>query len=318
MTTASDGTYSLGGLPSDTVDLTVTPSDAGHVPNHVSVSTSGGATTTANVTLDPTGSMTATIDAADGTTPLSDVGVDVVGPSPGSSDTPLQTQPAVTDSDGQVSLTNLPTGSYDLQVPGSDAHHAFSIGTGDRSASFSLSVPTGTATGRVVDGSGDGVSGVQVGLADADGEFATTQTDAQGDYSFAITKAQSVDVVATGATVGVQIQSAVAMSATGATTVPTIHAGSASLDVTVTAGGNPVGGATVSVSTGSANDQPASVGATTSAAGTVSLGDLTPGSYHLDVADGTDATDVQTRASRRGDDLPQPSRWQRPPRSRES
>ena len=209
VTTGTDGSYTLTGLPEGPVDLTVDPPDTTHIVGTATVTATGGSTTTANITLDPVGTVTATVDAGDGTTPLPGVTVDVVGPSPGSADAPEQTQSEVTDSSGQISVTGLSTGTYDLQVPGSDVHQSFAIGTGDRTTTVDLSVPTGTVSGQVEDATGDPVAGVQVSLDDAAGSVATSQTDTDGDYTFTVDAAGTMDVVATGAPVGVLIASGV-------------------------------------------------------------------------------------------------------------
>ena len=254
------------------------------------MSTTAGSTTTADVQLDPAGTVAATVDTDGGTAPLADATVVVVGPSPGSSGTTEQSQTAQTDTSGHVSLTGLSAGNYDLQVAGSDAHQTFTIGAGARSASPTLDVATGTVSGAVVDSGGNPVSGAQVSLADASGLVASTQTDGSGDYTFTPSAVGTFDVVAAGATVGVLVEPGVTTSPGTTTTVPTMHVGTASLTVSVTSGANPVDGASVVLSTGGSHDQPAAVGVTTGATGTVVVDNLTPGSYQLEVTDGTDAS----------------------------
>ena len=294
VTTGSDGSYTLSGLSGGTIDISVVPPDTTHLAATTTADGVPGSVTTADVQLDPAGTLSATVEKASGSdNPLSGATVEVVGPSPGGTETPEQSQSLITDSSGQVSLTGLSAGSYDLQVEGSDAHQAFAIGPDKRNATVTLTVPTGTVSGQVINSEGAPASGVQVTLADATGPVVGTTTDSNGDYSFTVSAAGTMDVIAADSSIGVLIASGVAVATGQATTVPTLQAGKASLDVTVTSGGNPVNGASVTVSTGSANDQPATVGGTTDGTGTAVLDNLTPGSYELAVSDGTDATDLQ-------------------------
>ncbi|HTW97802.1 MAG TPA: carboxypeptidase regulatory-like domain-containing protein [Acidimicrobiales bacterium] len=288
--TAADGSYTLSGLPAGSIDLVVVPPDTTHLAATEQVTTSAGQTATENVALEPAGTLEATIVASDGATPLSGVEVEIVGPSPLTSESPEQSQPETTDSSGEISLGDLPEGGYDLQVVGSDAHEDFSIGPNARLASLTLTVPTGTLSGEVEDSNGEPLSGVTVALSDASGLIDSTETDASGDYSFTVTSAGDYDVVASGPSAGVLVANSVAVSLGGTTTVPPLQAGTASLSVSVTSGGDPVTGASVELSTGSADDQPALDSASTDATGTAVLDDLAPGSYELEVADGSDAT----------------------------
>ena len=292
VTTDANGLYTLGGLASGSVNLSITPPDLTHIVTSATATATSGSTATANVALEPSGTVNATVTGADGTTPLPNVTVEVVGPSPARPDAPESSQPSVTDASGNVSVAALASGTYDLQVDGADTHQTFTIGPNNRTASVSLAVPTGTVTGKIVDAGGNGVAGVNVSLSDASAQIAATQTDANGNYVFAVTSASAYDVVAVGTPVGV-LTATVSAALNQTTTVPTLHAGTASLAVTVEAGGNPVAGAEVSVSTGSTSDQPALVDATTDANGLAQLANLTPGAYELDVSDGTDAPSSQ-------------------------
>ncbi len=289
VTTGSDGSFTLSGLPPGPLTITVVPPDDTHLTNTAAVTTVAGQTASADVTLDPSGTLDATILAGDGTTPLAGISAVVVGPSPGSASSPEQSQQVVTDSNGELSLVGLDPGSYDLQVEGSDAHASFTIASGSRTATVSLIVPTGTLTGQVVDASGNAVAGVEVTLCDSTGPVASTTTDAGGDYRFTVTGAGSYDVVASGNQVGLLVDPAVSVATGSTTTAPVLQAGTASLSVSVSAGGQPDNGATVTILTQSGSDGPAGVSATADATGTALLDNLTPGSYELQVSDASDA-----------------------------
>lgn len=294
VTTADDGTFTLSGLPAGAIDVDVTPPDTSHLNASVTVTATAGATTTTTVELDPAGTVSATVDAGDGTTPLAGVAVEVVGPSPGSADDPEGAQQEVTDASGDVSLTGLSSGDYDFQVVGSDTHQPFVIGPNQRDAVLHVSVPTGTVSGQVEDAGGNPVADVPVSLADSTGLVATTQTDGTGAYSFTVTSAGAYDVVAAGTPVGLLVASGISVSLGQTTTVPALQAGTDSLTVSVQSGDNPVDGATVILSPHGPNDQPAAVTASTGSAGTATIDNLAAGTYDLQVADGTDATDLQT------------------------
>jgi hypothetical protein len=293
ITTAADGSFSLGGLSTGTVQLGIDSPDNTHLATTMSVSVTSGQDTTADVTLDPAGTVMATIEAAGTGTPLANQVVTVVGPSPGSSTEPEQAQEEDTDASGQVDVTGLSAGNYDVQLPGSDSLQGFTIAAGARSANITLSAPVGTLSGQVADATGTGASGVSVSLYDSSGQVATTQTDTNGAYSFTTTNAGPYDIEAYGAAVG-------ALGATGVdappgqtNVAPMLQAGTASLTVTVANGQGPVSGATVSLTQSPAGATVAGIGGTTDSTGSLILDNLTPGSYQLVVSDDNDAASAQ-------------------------
>ena len=98
-------------------------------------------------------------------------------------------------------------------------------------------------------------------------------------------------MVATSPAVGILV-AAVSATIGSPTTVPTLTAGTGSVQVTVNNGSGPVQGASVNLSSsGAAGGE---TGATTDALGNATLDNLTPGTYELGVADGTDAPATQT------------------------
>jgi hypothetical protein len=287
VTTAANGTYTIAGLPAGAQGITVLPPDATHTETQLTVTLTGGSTTTQNVTLDPTGNLSATVQSSPGS-PLADVLVDLVGPS--SSTGPVSTQSLETNSSGVVSASSLLDGTYDLQIPGSDVHQSFTVSNSSLSPNITLTVPVATVTGKVVDASGNAMSGVPVSLIDTTGAVGTTTTHSSGAYSFYVTGLASADVVAASASAGVLVASGVSASPGTTTTVPNLQAGSATLSVAVSDVGGVVSGAVATLSSGSAADSAsAAVVAATDNTGTASFSNLTPGTYRLLVADGTDA-----------------------------
>jgi protocatechuate 3,4-dioxygenase beta subunit len=292
--TATNGSFSLGGLAAGTVDLVVIPPDSTHLSNTAAVTVAAGGSTSTTIGLQPTGVMNATVVGTSPAGPLANQQVVLTGPSPSSAAGPEQPDVAFTDANGNVAMTGLTAGTYDLEVPGADAHQTFTIGAGARTATVTVTVPTGTVQGVIDDAAGNPAAGVAVALADPKGQFAHTVTDTTGSYRFTVTATQTVDVVAAGAPVGLVFKQAVAATIGSTTVVPTLQAGNASLDVNVTDAGGPVNGAAVILSTGASNDQPAAVGGATTA-GSITIPNLTAGvTYQLHVDDGTDAASTQS------------------------
>ena len=291
-TTDSSGNYQLTNLPAGAQDLHFSPPDQTHFPAGVAINL-GGSNLTQDAGLDPAGSVLATVQDSAGT-PLANVALTLVGPGVSTQPTPdpNATLPQVFNSDanGNVAVSGLIPGDYDLQATGSDAHVAFTVGQGSLSPSVTLTVPTANVSGRVVDSTSTPVSGVPVWLSDANGEIGFTTTAIDGTYSFPVTATQTVDVVASDPRVGVVEDPGVAASTTTDTAVPDLVGGTAGLAVTVD---NPasaaVQGATVTLTEGPSNDSEGAIGLQTDATGVATFSNLVPGSYRMDVSDGTDA-----------------------------
>jgi hypothetical protein len=295
ITTGADGSYTLTDLAPGPVLITILPPDDTHVPQQIPTTVSTSAATALNVALVPAGSMTATIDDGAGN-PLAGIDVTVVGPppyeSPGvSTANDSIASPLVTDDTGTIAANDMLPGPYDLQVQGSTVDHPFTIGPGTRNVTFTLTVPVATVGGVVDDAGGGPASGVPVAVTVGGFPVASTTTTAGGTYQFSLTQTGPVDVVATSPAVGILV-AAVSATIGSPTTVPTLTAGTGSVQVTVNNGSGPVQGASVNLSSsGAAGGE---TGATTDALGNATLDNLTPGTYELGVADGTDAPATQT------------------------
>jgi photosystem II stability/assembly factor-like uncharacterized protein len=93
-----------------------------------------------------------------------------------------------TSADGSYSFNGLPVGSYTV-TPGSNSHSfnpptvAFNNLSGNQTANFVGTPALFNISGRVRDASGNGINGATVALSGS--RSATTQTDANGGYSFA-------------------------------------------------------------------------------------------------------------------------------------
>ena len=284
VTTSGDGNYTISGLPAGSQQLTVVPPDPSYAEYQVTVDLTSDSTTQ-NVSLDPTGTLTATIDSG-ADTPLAGIMVDVVGPSASSG--PVPTEPLVTTSNGQVTAAGLADGSYDLQLPGSDVHQSFDISGTSLTPSITLSVPSSEVTGQVF-ASGTPAVGVPVSLVDSNGVVDSTVTGSDGSYVFETDGLSTADVVAASSAVGVLIAPGISISAGATTTVANLQAGTSSLEVTVSDGSGPVSGALVSLTAGSSADSSvAAVAAATGSAGSADFANLTPGTYQLQVTDGAD------------------------------
>ena len=289
--TASDGSFTVTGLPAGSQEFDVVSPDSGHIGTQATVPLTAGSTQTHDFTLDPTGTLTATIQSGP-SAPEANVLVDLVGPSSTTQGVPTQT--LQTNSLGQVSASGLVDGTYDLQVPGSDVHQAFTISNSNLTPAEVLTVPLATVEGDVVDSSGNPLPGVPVSLIDGTATVTSTTTAVDGSYSFETTGLSSADVVASSLSSGILMAHGISIQAGATTTVPKLQAGTASLDVSVTDTAGVVSGGLVTLAEGSAADSPASLLANaTDTAGVATFANLTPGSYQIAVSDGNDAVTTE-------------------------
>ncbi len=286
VTTAADGSYSLGGLGDGPAEITVEPPDNSHIVQDVSATVSSSGPTPVNVALAPAGSFAATIEDSLGA-PLTDVQLTLVGPTfDGVATSPISTA-ITTDGTGTAAATDLLPGSYDLQVEGSTNDHPFTIGPGSRNPSFTVTVPVARLSGLVENASGNPISGVGVSAVVGGQVVASTTTAADGTYQLIMIRTGPVDIVAASPAVGILSDTGVNATLGSPTTVPTLQAGADSIDATVTNGSGPVLGATVTLAPSpGATD---AVSATTDPSGDATLANLTPGTYTVTVGDGSDA-----------------------------
>jgi hypothetical protein len=291
VTTASDGSFTLPGLSVGTVEISATPPDDTHIAAEVSTTVTAGGTTTADLALSPTGSMSATIEDGAGN-PLTGIDATLVGPTFTGLAGVVLPSTLTTDAEGSVTAADLLPGSYDLQVQGTSIDHQFTIGAASRSPSFVVTVPVATVKG-VVQAGGRPASGVTVDLLVGGQTAAIATTSADGTYQFSVTRAGPVSLVAASPAVGI-LSASVTATVGSTTTVPTLTAGTDSLNVAVSNGSGPVTGATVSLSPSSGVGTAGAVGATTDSSGDATLDELVPGVYTLNAEDGVDAPSSQS------------------------
>ncbi|HTX00064.1 MAG TPA: carboxypeptidase regulatory-like domain-containing protein [Acidimicrobiales bacterium] len=284
----ADGSFTLTDLPAGTQDIHFDPSDTSYLSNVVTLdpSTTSGQI---SVSLTPTGTLTGQLETAGGQ-PVAGATLTVVEPNVNGDAASSLADELVTDADGNFGLSDLAPGDYVVQVPGSDVEQSFTIADGSRQASIDLSLPGGMVSGEVLDASGNPVAGVPVTISGADGPFAETLTDSNGDYQFVTTAGEAVDLVAESPSTGVLIANDVAASASSDVEVTPLQAGTASYRVTVEGpSGSPVSGATLVLNATSEDGSVGSVAASTGASGVATFSNLTPGSYELVTSDDTDA-----------------------------
>ena len=205
--TNSQGGYSLGGLTtgSYTIEFSTSSSTQNYLPQYynnrttlqnadaVSV-TAGQATTGINAAMQPGGQITGTVTSSATGKPIA--GVQVTASAGSTYDN------ATTDANGNYTLNNLPTGSYQVYFSDPQGLHlpqyyddaatsanatsvAVTAGQGDPGINATLAA-AGRITGSVLDAeSGGPVSGATVTLYDAGDDYVTsTSTDSTGSYSF--------------------------------------------------------------------------------------------------------------------------------------
>jgi Carboxypeptidase regulatory-like domain len=280
VTTDDDGDYTLAGLPAGAQTLIFDPDNVTYAVTRLAVTLTGGATSTENAGLVPYGSVTVKLQTPTGS-PLAEQPLLLVGPFNATAGSNY-TANLSTDSTGQASLSGLPAGPYDLQVPGSPVQQTFTIAQGNRNPSLTVSVPVATIAGTVATSAASPVSGATVTLSDGSGQIVSAQTSATGTYSFLVTSAGAYGVTASDPTIGVVIATANVVTLPSTTTV-NLTGGTASLALTVTAAGDPVDNASVTLSTGAPNDQPVSVAGGTDQTGTLTFDNLLPATYVLTV-----------------------------------
>lgn len=239
------------------------------------------------------GALSGTV--TDGTNPVS--GASVVFTS-----TDGQTVAATTDTNGKYSLPTIPQGTYTgtaAKTPGfgTSASQTVTVtGGSSQTVNFILKPGPGTATGRVVDLSGNPISGATVSfITGSPATIVTTATTAaDGTYS-ATVNAGSYSVTATAPGYGNSVPISVVVTGGAAVSVPDIQLGPISNGtlgglVTGTISATPIAGVTITV-TSSVTGQvvSATTGAVTAApdgSGPINYGPVTlaSGTYNVSAA----------------------------------
>ncbi|MFZ0249831.1 MAG: carboxypeptidase regulatory-like domain-containing protein, partial [Acidimicrobiales bacterium] len=222
VTTGADGSFSLGGLTAGSDLLLVSPPDDTHIVGEATVQVSSSEPATADVALQPSGSMSATIEDGSGN-PLAGVQTTLLGPGFTGAPNAIQSTPITSGNDGVATATDLPPGSYDLQVEGSTVDHPFTIESGTRNPTFTVIVPVAEVAGSVEAG-GTGVAGVPVDLLVNGQSVAGTTTSADGSYQFSVTRGGPISVLAASNAVGVVSAGGLTATLGSTTEVPTLQA----------------------------------------------------------------------------------------------
>jgi hypothetical protein len=292
--TNSLGQYTLNDLPTGPQDLTFVPADSTYLGTEVSVDpTSDSVPVRLDQPLIPAGTATVSVKTGDGIA-LSGQPTVLEGPAPtGASANATTSEDASTNTSGIETFTGLLPGSYDVQVVGTSVDQSFTIGSGSRSPSLNLVVPVAVVQGTVTDNSGNPLAGVDVAAVDATRAIATTTTATDGTYSLYLSTSGTFDLTASAANFGAAVAPGNPVTV-GSTTTVNFQAGSASLTVTATAAGNPLNGATLSVSTGTGHDQTDPVLGQTGANGQATIAPLAPGTYSVSVSASGDAASTQS------------------------
>ena len=238
--------FSLGGLPAGTYDLTIALD--GYLPQTVK-----GIAVTSGNTADPGPIDMVAAATVSGTFTSNDAAAPAAGTLMGAFDATGALVDATTaDASGNFTITNLPAGTYTIEPVGSlDAVTPATVAVvaGDNATGVNVSAQVGgTIVGTVTDSqSGVPLTGVPVYARAPDGSELFTVTDASGLYTFAHlglgTYAVSLDESAGGAA-SYQMVSIAKLDGTQVTANLQL-ATSVTLSGSVTEGGNPVSGAIV-------------------------------------------------------------------------
>jgi IPT/TIG domain/Carboxypeptidase regulatory-like domain len=336
-TTAADGTYSISDLSSGNYDVEFSggcgyPGNVGQqwYDNQISqsaasaVNVTAGSTTSVNATLTIGGTITGTVTAAIGGAGQGGMCVSAYA----AGDFQLRLASAVTAADGTYALTDLATGSYDVEfTSGCGGSPLFGQqwynGNSSESASMAIPVTTGVTTtsinatlivggsisGTVTVSSGSDFSGICVD-AFAPGDFlspsGSTTTASDGSYSLTNLAPGNYDVefsAGCGISENVGQQwyntkasqssaNVVAVTAGGSTSAinGTLSlGGTITGTVTAAAGGADVSGVcVVAFAPGDVQLSPAST--TTASDGSYALTNLAPGSYQVEFTSGCGAS----------------------------
>jgi hypothetical protein len=177
--TQPNGTISFSQVPAGSFSVVasdgVTAAGAGPVTGSV---TAGG-TTSVTLQMQPVGSVSGFVFAANGVTPVSDMTVNLVG---------ATTQTVTTASDGSFLFNVVPSGTYTLQaVDGSGsvrAQASVTVSTEGKTVTQNLVLSGfGTVTGTVFLAEGGVAANASVTLTDTTGKTQVGLTDYTGTYS---------------------------------------------------------------------------------------------------------------------------------------
>ena len=189
-TSDADGTVAVDGLPEGTYTLVVTSADEAPLVESVTISASNvivnGSDPTVNlnaVPLSPGVGVTGSITDPSTGNGLAQATVTFVDPT-----THMTLGSATTDGDGQYTVTNLPTGAYNVEASLSGHQtqvQSVQVSTNPDRVNVDLPSNPGTITGVVKDDTGEGLPGATVAVYDSSGRNVINLfTENDGSYSY--------------------------------------------------------------------------------------------------------------------------------------
>lgn len=197
-----------------------------------------------------------------------------------------------TDSSGAYSLTNLPYRSYNVLVTKTGyakAHRNVQVSSSTPVTNFNFQLTTqkGTISGKVTDGSGHAIQGVNI-FADSDQGtgFGSIMTDSNGNYSIASVAPMLYYVHASKAGYANQVQMVTVVNGQTSANID-FHLGVAggSISGWVKKNGQPAGYAKVYANSSAGAGQIFYGNTTADAGGYYAIPDLVPGQYDVHVSD---------------------------------
>jgi hypothetical protein len=175
--------FTLGGLPSGTYDVTLTM--AGYISQTIAgVTLPAGATTNLGaIALAVASEIDGTVTSTDPNNPAASMVVQALQGS-------TVVGSAVTDTSGNYQIRNLPPGTYTLSLPGATGAlftaPIVTVALGQTATGESIQVQPGGIISGTVDQSttNSPIAGITVYLSEPDGTTETTTSDSSGNYQF--------------------------------------------------------------------------------------------------------------------------------------
>ncbi len=244
---AVDGTFGVAGLPSDTYTLvaTVPTAQGSSLSGSTSAPILGAQTTTADITIQPTGTLVGTVRRQNNSVVVA-LQVQLRGSNG-------LTRATTTDTGGRFTFVDVPTGAVTLEAfesfSNTAARNQATVFT-DLTTTNNLTLSSGGTVVGVVTKAGVSVVGAQVSLTSSNGVVNTT-TGADGSYRFDLVPLGNVTVVAVDSVSTFRGRNSGNLAVSGQTltlNVGVVASGMISGTVYRPNGATPVAGATVSLS----------------------------------------------------------------------
>ncbi len=177
--TQPNGTVSFSQVPAGSFSVVASDGVSAAGAGPVTGSVTAGGTTSVTLQMQPVGSVSGLVFAANGVTPVANIAVNLVG---------ATTQTVTTASNGSFLFSVVPSGTYTLQaVDGSGnvrAQVSVTLSAEGTTVNQNLILSGfGTVTGSVVLAEGGPAVGASLTLTDATGKIQSGLTDLSGNYS---------------------------------------------------------------------------------------------------------------------------------------